>query len=443
MAYPFITANGDGNATAAFVSATQSSGLNITSLGAIAQLQLAVANLMLGEPPTGLVPAANVTAGTFGAGAFTFQGALTAGAASFTTLAASGAVSSSYFNAGATPSAYFPTLAVGGDGTWYNHVLVCAGLGAHPLLNTHQVAFYAPILGNSYATGAGSFIAGFESAIGTVAGAQVVERAAAFTVGTFVKGAGTTITRLVDYKFAENTAGTNNAAFANDADSATFTGDWLIYYTGARPTALGTGVLTLGREISRAVDNDFIRLAGGTVGIGASVLLYGSTHATLANTATITGSAGVTIASNTGLAVPAENYRESTNSYVRLFGGTFAAAGANVLIFGSTHANANQMQLTASGGLTIAATTGITGSLTAGAISGTTGTFSSTLAVTSWLSIAGAAATQAAGVLSIGNTTQTTVGAAGAASALPPTPTGYIKTYIGATQYVIPYYAQA
>ena len=85
MSYPFVTANGDGNATAAFVSATQSSGLNITSLGALAQLQLAVANLMLGEPPTGIVPAANVTAGTFGAGAFTFQGALTAGAISGTT----------------------------------------------------------------------------------------------------------------------------------------------------------------------------------------------------------------------------------------------------------------------------------------------------------------------------------------------------------------------
>ncbi len=70
-------------------------------------------------------------------------------------------------------------------------------------------------------------------------------------------------------------------------------------------------------------------------------------------------------------------------------------------------------------------------------------TFSSTVAVTSWLSIAGAAASQAAGVLSIGNTTQATVGAAGGASALPATPTGYIKTYIGATQYVIPYYAQA
>lgn len=38
-------------------------------------------------------------------------------------------------------------------------------------------------------------------------------------------------------------------------------------------------------------------------------------------------------------------------------------------------------------------------------------------------------------------TTQTTVGAAGGASALPATPTGYLTVQIGATAYVIPYYA--
>lgn len=37
--------------------------------------------------------------------------------------------------------------------------------------------------------------------------------------------------------------------------------------------------------------------------------------------------------------------------------------------------------------------------------------------------------------------TQTTVGAAGAASALPATPTGYIQMMIGSTQYVVPFYA--
>lgn len=38
-------------------------------------------------------------------------------------------------------------------------------------------------------------------------------------------------------------------------------------------------------------------------------------------------------------------------------------------------------------------------------------------------------------------TTQTTVGAAGGASALPATPTGYLTVNVGNTSYVIPYYA--
>lgn len=37
--------------------------------------------------------------------------------------------------------------------------------------------------------------------------------------------------------------------------------------------------------------------------------------------------------------------------------------------------------------------------------------------------------------------TQTTVGAAGGASALPATPTGYVQFMIGNTQYIFPYYA--
>jgi hypothetical protein len=39
--------------------------------------------------------------------------------------------------------------------------------------------------------------------------------------------------------------------------------------------------------------------------------------------------------------------------------------------------------------------------------------------------------------------TQTTVGAAGGASALPATPTGYVVFTISGTEYVIPYYAKS
>ena len=47
------------------------------------------------------------------------------------------------------------------------------------------------------------------------------------------------------------------------------------------------------------------------------------------------------------------------------------------------------------------------------------------------------------GKLITGWGTQTTVGAAGAASALPANPTGYAKIDVGGTTYVTPYYAAA
>ncbi len=54
-----------------------------------------------------------------------------------------------------------------------------------------------------------------------------------------------------------------------------------------------------------------------------------------------------------------------------------------------------------------------------------------------------AAANGAAGEVVLGNTTQTTVGAAGGATALPATPTGYLRFKIATTDFVLPYYAQA
>ena len=48
-----------------------------------------------------------------------------------------------------------------------------------------------------------------------------------------------------------------------------------------------------------------------------------------------------------------------------------------------------------------------------------------------------------AGAVTFGDNTQSTVGAAGGASALPATPSGYLRFFVGTTEYVIPYYAQA
>jgi len=54
-----------------------------------------------------------------------------------------------------------------------------------------------------------------------------------------------------------------------------------------------------------------------------------------------------------------------------------------------------------------------------------------------------AAGAGVASTVTFGNETQATVGAAGGASALPATPTGYLRFFVGTTEYVIPYYAQA
>lgn len=61
----------------------------------------------------------------------------------------------------------------------------------------------------------------------------------------------------------------------------------------------------------------------------------------------------------------------------------------------------------------------------------------------SGLNIAANAASTGAGQVRLGADSQTTVGAAGGASALPATPTGYLKFYRGTSHFVIPYYAQA
>ena len=57
------------------------------------------------------------------------------------------------------------------------------------------------------------------------------------------------------------------------------------------------------------------------------------------------------------------------------------------------------------------------------------------------LTMSGPATNPGAGKVALGNGTQTTVGAAGAASGLPAAPLGYLKGYVGSTQVVIPYYA--
>ena len=59
------------------------------------------------------------------------------------------------------------------------------------------------------------------------------------------------------------------------------------------------------------------------------------------------------------------------------------------------------------------------------------------------LELRAAAVSTSSTYVSLGISTQSTVGAAGAASALPATPSGYLRFFIGSTEYVLPYYLQA
>ena len=61
--------------------------------------------------------------------------------------------------------------------------------------------------------------------------------------------------------------------------------------------------------------------------------------------------------------------------------------------------------------------------------------------VSGGITISGSPPVAAPSSVSLGGTTQTTVGAAGAATSLPATPSGYLQINVAGVPYVIPYYA--
>jgi hypothetical protein len=183
-------------------------------------------------------------------------------------------------------------LAIFGDP--YDHVGVAVGLNANPLIRTHQVAYWTALNANAFCDGVDSFLAGFESGIGIAAGSSVVERVAHFTCGSLPIGAGSSATRVFGLKLIDNVTGVNNVGISTDADVA-FLGNWFIHYIGTRPSLFGgtvhfadavqiDGNVTVPTELRRAVQNSFARLAGGDfTSAGANIIVFGPTHATAAN----------------------------------------------------------------------------------------------------------------------------------------------------------------
>lgn len=179
-------------------------------------------------------------------------------------------------------------------GDRYSHVLVAAGLNANPLTAIHQVGFYAAQQCNSNIDGITGFCAGFESAIGLNGDAFTPAKMAAFAVGQMTSNGTSTATRTWNVSAVDQTLGTNNAVLA--IWDSTFTGNWFIYYEGARPSRLGGGDLIVGTEIYRTIDTGFVRLAGGSAaGTGGHIALFGSTHATQANKGQLVATGGWTV----------------------------------------------------------------------------------------------------------------------------------------------------
>ena len=243
---------------------------------------------------------ASLAANTF-TGLQTLNGGLAATTGLFSsTLGVTGISTLGVVNAGAVTSSgsgSFAGTASGGlavGGTLYSHVLVAIGLGGHPLTGLHQAGVYSAINADSSADGVGSFNAGFETAIGTQAGEFTLEKAQNYSIGNIALGEGSTITRTWGFATYEETSGTHNAHIATH--DAEFAGNWFIYYAGSRPSFLGTGNLTIGKEILQAADDGYVRFAGGdSAGAGANLILFGPTHATNANKAQLNGSVGVAI----------------------------------------------------------------------------------------------------------------------------------------------------
>jgi len=93
--------------------------------------------------------------------------------------------------------------------------------------------------------------------------------ASAFNAVTASKGAASTITRLVNFYSSTQTAGTNNAAIA---DNFAFSGNYFIHSTGTAPSFLTGAIATARADVASTATitamsstNSFVRITGSTI----------------------------------------------------------------------------------------------------------------------------------------------------------------------------------
>lgn len=167
---------------------------------------------------------------------------------------------------------------------------------------------------------------------------------------------------------------------------------------------------------------------GGTTPAAGTFTTLSATDLSVTGTGSFTGSAAtLTQSLSAGGTTTSANYWQISNTGGNLYIGVDNYSGVALITGGTAYGsvigtNNNTTLHLISNGTSIARVT------------------STGLSVTGTVNINGTAASTTAGQVQFGSTTQSTIGANGAASALTANPLGYLIAYLGTTKIIIPYY---
>jgi hypothetical protein len=176
------------------------------------------------------------------------------------------------------------------------------GGGATSLSGTTQIGVRSALVGASDAT---ARIIAFSTAstFGTAAAAFTSGAVVGYFNQALTKGAGSTMTRTLNMKLFEETAGTNNAMLS---DNETFTGDFAINLSSTRaslftgPMRFGSTSTIFGTSDSVSVNNAFTAVAASNVGgVTTDLNVTGNTAITSGQFAAVWGRTSRTITTST------------------------------------------------------------------------------------------------------------------------------------------------
>jgi len=318
-----------------------------------------------------------------------------------------------------------------------------------------QIGISSELVSSSSATSA---TYGFYSAPSTANASYTCAARYSFYSDVATKGASSTITRDIGYYVNLPNQGTNNASIA---DNLAFTGSWFINSNNSTVPSLFSGVnfggissnkiivntaslagtataieLVAGASSAAATVGANLRLGGGAGGSGAEkgvVVILG--------TANSTGQRPCLVSETDGVGEFGYNY--AGGAYARFRAGFLktslevrdsGGSSSGILLFqDGSNSRVSFFRSTAGHGLRLE-NTGDRILQIQDESANVLFQFSNGNFITG---------TGTSNVVRFNNATQTTVGAAGAASALPATPSGYIEFNINGTAYVLPYYAKS